>query len=181
MQPGQYSYPFQIFTPTWLPQSSLFKTRKDRFTVEYTIRAQFTPRDPKFYVDHPLFPNKHWNVSLFRGSRRILIYKLPEEIPKKNYKLQIRSSVGLKIFGSTESICEVKLVQNVFFPGQMVDIWLDCDNSKCDKDVKSYKFKLHRQLRCREATAGHYDTFVTCLKTEKKPGCPAKSKETKHF
>ena len=39
LQPGQYSYPFQIFTPSWLPESSLFKTRQDLFTVEYTIRA----------------------------------------------------------------------------------------------------------------------------------------------
>lgn len=63
----------------------------------------------------------------------------------------------------------------------MVDIWLDTDNSKCNKDVKSYKFKLHRQLRCREAVTGHYETFVTCLKGEKKPGCPAKTKEQRHF
>ena len=39
LQTGQYSYPFQIFTPGWLPESSVFKTRKDRFTVEYTLRA----------------------------------------------------------------------------------------------------------------------------------------------
>ena len=53
-QPGQYTYAFQIFTPNWLPESSLFKTRKDRFTVEYTLRAQFTPRnDPDLFVDHP--------------------------------------------------------------------------------------------------------------------------------
>ena len=82
----------------------------------------------------------------------------------------IKSNVGLRLFGSTESKCEVRFIKNQYYPGEMVDIWLDCDNSKCDKNVKSYKFKLHRQLRCREATSGHYDTFVTNLKTVKEKG-----------
>ena len=74
LQPGQYSYPFQIYTPGWLPETSLYKSKKDRFTVEYTIRAQFTPRDHKHFVDHPKFPKKYENISIFRGSRRIHIY-----------------------------------------------------------------------------------------------------------
>lgn len=72
------------------------------------------------------------------------MYQKPTQIPTKNYKLQIRSNVGLRLFGSSESKCEVKFIKNVYYPGEMVDIWLDCDNSKCGKDVKSYKFKLHR-------------------------------------
>ena len=95
-------------------------------------------------MDHPQLPGKYWNVSLFRGSRRIQIYQRPVDIPHKNYKLQIRSNVGLRLFGSSESKCEVKFVKNQYYPGEMVDIWLDCDNSKCGKAVKSYKFKLHR-------------------------------------
>lgn len=89
-------------------------------------------------------PGKYWNVSLFRGSRRVNIYQPYQDIPLKNYKLMIKSSVGLRLFGSTESKCEVRFVKNQYYPGEMVDIWLDCDNSKCDKNVKSYKFKLHR-------------------------------------
>ena len=95
-------------------------------------------------MDHPALPGKHWNVSVFRGSRRIHIYKLVEEIPLKNYKLQIRSQVGFKLFGSTESVAEIKFTKNVFYPGELIDIHLSCDNSQCSKDVKSYKFKLHR-------------------------------------
>lgn len=81
LQPGQYSYPFQLYTPNWLPETALFTTKKDRFMVEYTIRAQFTPRDHRNFVDHPTFPNKYENVSLFRGSRRVMIYQPPKEIP----------------------------------------------------------------------------------------------------
>ena len=119
-------------------------------------------------------PGKFWNVSIFRGSRRISIYHPPKQIPPQNYKLQIRSKVGLGIFGSSESTCEVRFTRNIYYPGEMVEIALDCDNTKCDKDVRSYKFKLHRQLRCREGVSGTYDSFQTNLKTVKEAGCKAK-------
>ena len=181
LQPGQYSYQFQIFTPMWLPESSLFKTKKDRFTVEYTLRAQFTPNNQANYVDHPIVPSKFWNVSLFRGSRRVCIYEQPKEIQPKNYKLQLRTTTGLiKFLGSTETVCEVRFLKNQYYPGEKVDIWLDCDNSKCGKAIRCYKFKLFRQLRCRESETGHYDTFNTCLKTIKEKGCAANKKEQKH-
>lgn len=102
-------------------------------------------------------------------------------IPIQNYKLIIKSNVGFKLFGSTESTCEVKFTKNQYYPGEQVEIWLDCDNTKCDKKVKSYKFKLFRQLRCRDATDGNYDTFTKCIKTVKQPGCDAKKREQKKF
>ena len=109
------------------------------------------------------------------------IFQAPTEIAPKNYKMQIRSKVGLRLLGSTESVCEVRFNKNVYYPGDHVDIWLDCDNSKCSKAVKSYKIKLHRQLRCRESMTGHYDSTVLCLKTVKEPGCAAGKKESKHL
>ena len=181
LQPGQYSYPFQVYTPGWLPESTLFKTRKDRFAVEYTIRAQFTPKDSALYVDHPTLPGKYSNVSVFRGSRRLYIYQPVRELQPKNYRLEIKSKVGLRLFGSTESICEIRFNRNQYCPGDMIDIWLNCDNSKCDKAVRSYKFKLCRRLRCREPVAGHFDGFETLIKTVKEPGCAAKKREEKHL
>ena len=112
--------------------------------VEYTLRAQFTPRDPNLYVDHPELPGTHWNISLFRGSRSVQIFQPPKEIPPQNFKLTMKARVGVKFFGATESLLEVRFNKNVFYPGDMVDIYIDCDNTKCGKDVKSYKFKLHR-------------------------------------
>ena len=101
LQPGQYSYPFQVYTPGWLPESTLFKTRKDRFAVEYTIRAQFSPRDPALYVDHPTLAGKYSNVSVFRGSRRVHVYQPAREVPPQNFRLEIKSKVGLRLFGSS--------------------------------------------------------------------------------
>ena len=61
----------------------------------------------------------------------------------------MKAQVGVKFFGATESILEVRFNKNVYYPGDMIDIYVDCDNSKCNKAVRSYKFKLHRQMRSR--------------------------------
>lgn len=50
--------------------------------VEYSLRAQFTPRDPAHFVDHPVLQGKYWNVSVFRGSRRIQIYQPHLDMPQ---------------------------------------------------------------------------------------------------
>lgn len=165
LEPGQYSYQFQVYTPSWLPESTIFKTLRNRFIVEYTLRAQFTPRDPGLYVDHPILQGMHWNVSLFRGSRKVSIYQPPIEIPLRTFKLTMKSTVGLRLFGSSESTMEVRFTKNVYYPGEMIDIYIDCDNTKCSNDVRSYKFKLHRLMRCKQSKSGSYDESVSNLKT----------------
>ena len=60
-----------------------------------------------------------------------------------------------------------------------MQIGIDCDNSKCKKDVKSYKFKLFRQLRCRESISGQFDTYEDCIHSVKHPGVKAHKRETK--
>jgi len=40
MDPGQYSYPFQLYLPEWLPESiDLHLPNEEQFHVEYTVRA----------------------------------------------------------------------------------------------------------------------------------------------
>jgi len=180
LEPGQYTYNFQIFTPTWLPESTLYKTLKNRFTIEYTLRAQFTPREPSHYVDHPQLPGTHWNVSMFRGSRKVFIYQPAKEITPQNFKLTMKANVGVKFFGSTESTLEVRFNKNIYYPGDIIDIYVDCDNTKCNKDVRSYKFKLHRQMRSR-GVGGKYTESVSNLKTSKEKGCKANAREQKHL
>ena len=60
-------------------------------------------------------------------------------------------------------------------------IGIDCDNSKCKTGVKSYKFKLFRQLRCRESHSGHFDTWEHHVHSVKEPGCKGNTRETKTF
>lgn len=45
--------------------------------VEYTLRAQFTPNIEKEIVSDMRFPQRFHNVSLFRGSRSIVVYNAP--------------------------------------------------------------------------------------------------------
>ena len=111
----------------------------------------------------------------------MFIYQPPKEIPPQNFKLTMKASVGVKFFGATESILEVRFNRNIFYPGDMIDIYLDCDNTACNKDVRSYKFKLHRLMRSKLAKTGKYDEFVTNLKTTKEKGCKASTREKKHL
>ena len=61
--------------------------------------------------------------------------------------------------GSSESTCGVKFVKNEFYPGEPIDIWTDCDNTKCGNNVKKMKCKLFRSLSCRDANTGKYVTY----------------------
>ena len=90
LEPGQYTYLFQVYLPSWLPESTNYKTKKDRFLTEYTLRVQMIPKNKAKFVDDPRFPpGKFGKVSQFRGSRTIYIYKPYEEIAPVNYKLSL--------------------------------------------------------------------------------------------
>lgn len=39
LEKGQYTFPFQVHLPEWLPESTVFKTETQKFFTEYTIRA----------------------------------------------------------------------------------------------------------------------------------------------
>lgn len=43
LEPGQYTYYFVVSLPKWLPESTVLKTEKHKFFMEYTLRAQFVP------------------------------------------------------------------------------------------------------------------------------------------
>jgi sporulation-control protein spo0M len=52
-------------------------------------------------------------------------------------------------FGSTECKTTVYLKQNEYFSGETIQVRVECDNSKCDKAIKSFKLKLNRKYRGR--------------------------------
>jgi hypothetical protein len=43
IEKGQYSFPFAVYLPEWLPDSIEMSIEDEYFAVEYTVRAQFTP------------------------------------------------------------------------------------------------------------------------------------------
>lgn len=74
LQPGQYTYYFIVYLPKWLPETTTLKTEKSKFFMEYTIRAQFTPTKQADYCFDGI-QDRYKGVSLFRGSRKVRIYK----------------------------------------------------------------------------------------------------------
>ena len=77
LQPGQYTFPFQIMIPDWLPETCVFKLDNKKFFVEYTIRAQFLPTNKEQFAHDIRFPNKFKDISIFRGSRKVYVYHPP--------------------------------------------------------------------------------------------------------
>ena len=122
-----------------------------------------TPLRQDQYVDDPRFPGKFNMVSKFRGSRTLFIYKPYEEIFPVNYKLTLKSNVGFKLFGKSESICDFLFTKNVYYPGEKVAVAIDCDNGKCSNDIKAYKLKLYRTVRFRNAISGHFEDNLSLV------------------
>ena len=57
---GQYTYPFMLYLPAWLPDSTLLKQKSgEKLMVEYTVRAQFIPRSKKDFVVDARIPELH--------------------------------------------------------------------------------------------------------------------------
>lgn len=58
-------------------------------------------------------PKRFKDVSIYRGSREITIYKLFEAPPSINFTSKIEVSIGgVMGFGSTKSVTEVWVTQN---------------------------------------------------------------------
>lgn len=125
LQPGQYTYSFQVFLPSWLPESSAFNSGKHKFYTEYVLRAQMMPTEQALLAVDSRFPQKFGKISQFRGSRTIYIYKAYEAPPQLNYKLSLKAEVGglgVKLFGSSVSTFEVTFPRNTYYPGEKVAV-----------------------------------------------------------
>lgn len=82
--------------------------------------------------------------------------------------------------GSDICLTTVHLSQNEFFSGQKAQVRLQCDNTKCSKGIRSFKFKLYRKYNLVKkqgcmASSGGYVSIA------KWPGIEAKSKCDKVF
>jgi hypothetical protein len=83
--------------------------------------------------------------------------------------------------GKSESHTDFVFEKNEFFPGEQAKVKIICDNSKCSKAVKSFKFKIHREYKAyshRKEHVTHSEGYVTAVKEQ---GCKAKSKLSKEF
>ena len=83
--------------------------------------------------------------------------------------------------GKSESHTEFTFEKNEFFPGEDAKVKVECDNSKCSKAVKSFKFKVHRAYKSFSNRKEHLTNAENYLTAVKESGCNAKSKIKKEF
>ena len=145
---GQYTYPFVLYLPQWLPQTQRLQNRHkdsnlvDQFRVEYTVRAQFVTKNPADMKTDSRFPGKFKDVSFYRGWREVLVYRpVVAQAPEILFvKSMTHSTGGIIGMGSQKSTTKVIVRQNCVRPGEKFKVTLEYDGSICVKKVKSFKF-----------------------------------------
>lgn len=179
--PGHYSFPFTFAVPEWLPASVLFAENKnncERFEISYTLSAQFVP------ARHQDWADAKQTVSLFRGEIPVYIFRPAYEIQARNLKFNLKSKVGgLLGFGKSDCVTDIIFDKNEYYLGDKAKIKIICDNSKCSKAVRGFKFKLHRKIFGRAnitkpPTTTTVSEYVFQIKEE---GSPAKQKVEREF
>ena len=81
---------------------------------------------------------------------------------------------------TTQCKSEIFFEKNEYYLGEMAKVRIVCDNSQCQKPVKSFKFKLHRYYMG-NANDGHHTIGSSYLTTLKEPGIAAGEKCDKEF
>jgi len=88
------------------------------------------------------------NLSKFRVQTPIIIFRPSTLKPVKNLQFTLRNKIGgFFVIGGKECVTEITFDRNEYFMGETARVKIVCDNTKCDKEVKSFKFKLHRRYR----------------------------------
>lgn len=116
--------------------------------VRYEVRAQFVPVES---ADWARYQNELDAVSKFRCHHMFFAnYDRMIDFPSHNTMKELDVQIGgFKGFMSTSCKAKVYLKQNQYLSGDKIEVRMECDNSKCDKDVKSFKFKLYRKYKGR--------------------------------
>lgn len=104
------------------------------------------------------------------------IFRPTVAYPTRDLKFTLRNSIGgLFGLGSSECVSEIIFEKNEYYVGETARVKIICDNSKCEKAVRGFKFKLHRKHLGKDLShwATGHGFYISALKAE---GCPAKTK-----
>ena len=172
-----------LYLPNWLPDSTLLKTKGgELFCVEYTVRAQFIPNNPRDYATDSRIPERYQNISIYRGSRKILVYQPFLQHPRIDYVRKIEANVGAVLgMGGSKSTSTITFVQNQFYPGEQLRFLLECDNSKCKVAVKNFKFKCFRIITQKDPLSGDIKTSEQKVFAFKEAGIAANKSTRREF
>ena len=111
----------------------------------------------------------------------IYIFRPTLIFPKRDLKFTLKNNIGGFLgMGTTECVSEIVFDRNEYYIGETARVRIVCDNSKCEKAVRGFKFKLHRRHYGKDNA--HWvtssQTYVSFLKA---PGCPAKTKVDREY
>ena len=145
------------------------------FSVEYSIRAQFTSLDPTGWID------KEETQSKFSGERNILIFRPMVISPSKELKCQLTNKTGGFLgISKTSATTEIIFENNEYYVGDKINVKIICNNSSCSKAVKEFKLKLYRFYSVKDEN-GHKRSGTDQVEVFKAPGCPAKTKVERDY
>ncbi len=79
--------------------------------------------------------------------RMFFVQRPMNEVPQENLPINFTNKVG-GFLGIGETKCEAKIVfnKNHFYPGDIVVVDLDVDNSKCAAAVEFYQVTLQQKI-----------------------------------
>lgn len=120
---------------------------------------------------------------MFRTQQNIFLYLPLNQGPFLNLKVDLVSEVGgLLGWGKSRASSEIIFERNEYFIGEIAKVRIICDNSKCSKNVKSFKFKLKRFYMGRERVSGGAQTKDDqTIASIKMAGCKAGEKIDRFF
>lgn len=174
---GMFTYPFSMQLPDWLPASIIFCSHIEsaKLSINYSIQAQFTPSKENDFVDIKK------EISLFRGSTNIYIFRPIAVFPPRELKFTLESEIGGFFgMGATHSKSEIIFDKNEYYIGHPARVKIICDNSQCNTAVRGFKFKLHRKHLGKDNSnwTTAYGDYISVLKA---PGCPAREKVEREY
>jgi hypothetical protein len=103
----------------------------------------------------------------------VYIFRPSLLFPTRDLKFTLKNQIGGFLgISTTECITDIIFERNEYYIGEKAKVRFICDNSRCGKAVRGFKFKLHRKHLGKDNNnwhTGHSD-YISVLKA---PGCPA--------
>jgi hypothetical protein len=111
----------------------------------------------------------------------VYIFRPSMIFPARDLKFTLKNEIGGFLgMGTTQCISEIIFDRNEYYIGEIAKVKIICDNTKCSKPVRGFKFKLHRKHLGKDNSnwATGNSTYVSVLKAA---GCPAKTKVEREY
>ena len=134
--------------PEWLPASlQVSPVPKSLFKIDYHVFAS-------------LIPDQKGKTEPISNSKFFVVVNPMNEVPeKKIFSLTFENDLGGFLgLGQTKSYGILDFSKNVYFLGEKVQVALELDNSKCEKDISFYKVNLVRCITTPDTTGSSKNT-----------------------